>query len=451
MRGYALLLAISAMALFSVISAQTTPGDFYKLNTGDKKEYIINSNYNTSKKFEVLKDTLLSNGKTYKKISWTELSNSLADSVTYEYQRTDTSGRVYIYWLAKDTLLYDFSKNRGDIYPAPYNGCTWMVKNKYKYSAFGDSLAAVDLELRDVYSSLLRTETIIGEIGLFQFTGPTPRNYNIKGGTFWGGIIGGKKYGDLLAWDKNIDWSSFYPLQIGNMWIYKEPGTTYREVYRVLKDTVLSDGKVYKKIGTWTYNPASPGSFRLERMDSAGNIYSLQPPYGSERIYKLSSCVGDTSTSAIRILFRIWEKRLIYDELLKKETIRIDYFSINSMAAPGYLFEQGIGIKARYAEFFYEGLTGAVINGVVYGDTSGTTDVRDYTSKANNYKLFPNYPNPFNPVTNIGFSIADECFVTLKVYDMLGREAASIVNDIKPAGSYKVQFDGRGLASGIYV
>jgi len=66
------------------------------------------------------------------------------------------------------------------------------------------------------------------------------------------------------------------------------------------------------------------------------------------------------------------------------------------------------------------------------------------------YQLSQNYPNPFNPQTKIKFSLPKEGFVTLKVFDMLGREVASLVNDFKTTGTYIVDFDGSELSSGIY-
>lgn len=65
--------------------------------------------------------------------------------------------------------------------------------------------------------------------------------------------------------------------------------------------------------------------------------------------------------------------------------------------------------------------------------------------------LEQNYPNPFNPVTNIGFRIGDYGLVNLRVYDVLGREVATLVNEERPAGSYTVSFDASGLASGVYL
>ena len=60
------------------------------------------------------------------------------------------------------------------------------------------------------------------------------------------------------------------------------------------------------------------------------------------------------------------------------------------------------------------------------------------------------YPNPFNPVTYLGFGISNLGFVSLKVYDKLGNEIKTLVNEIKPAGYYEVEFNGSDLPSAIY-
>jgi hypothetical protein len=65
--------------------------------------------------------------------------------------------------------------------------------------------------------------------------------------------------------------------------------------------------------------------------------------------------------------------------------------------------------------------------------------------------LHQNYPNPFNPTTTIEFSLSDASHVTLKVFDILGEEIATLVNKEQDSGSYQVQFDGTSLASGVYL
>ena len=66
------------------------------------------------------------------------------------------------------------------------------------------------------------------------------------------------------------------------------------------------------------------------------------------------------------------------------------------------------------------------------------------------YTLSQNYPNPFNPVTTINYSIPKSGFVSLKVFDILGKEVITLVNGNAPAGNYSVEFHSGNLASGLY-
>lgn len=69
----------------------------------------------------------------------------------------------------------------------------------------------------------------------------------------------------------------------------------------------------------------------------------------------------------------------------------------------------------------------------------------------NDFQLFHNYPNPFNPATNISYYLPDDGHVTLKIYNLLGREIASLVNENQSRGIHDIEFDAAGLAGGIYV
>jgi hypothetical protein len=79
-----------------------------------------------------------------------------------------------------------------------------------------------------------------------------------------------------------------------------------------------------------------------------------------------------------------------------------------------------------------------------------TVDVADHQETPGTFHLEQNYPNPFNPQTQIRFQISDYGFVSLRVYDMLGKEVATLVDRVLEAGSHSVAFDGGGLASGVY-
>lgn len=67
-----------------------------------------------------------------------------------------------------------------------------------------------------------------------------------------------------------------------------------------------------------------------------------------------------------------------------------------------------------------------------------------------NFDLQQNYPNPFNPNTVIGYQLSVTSNVMLKVYDVLGNEIVTLVDEKKPAGTYEVTFDASGLPSGVY-
>ncbi|HMN17995.1 MAG TPA: T9SS type A sorting domain-containing protein [Ignavibacteriaceae bacterium] len=67
------------------------------------------------------------------------------------------------------------------------------------------------------------------------------------------------------------------------------------------------------------------------------------------------------------------------------------------------------------------------------------------------FSLNQNFPNPFNPATSIQYAIANKQFVRLKVYDILGKEITTLVNENKEAGNYSVDFNAAELPSGVYI
>ena len=83
---------------------------------------------------------------------------------------------------------------------------------------------------------------------------------------------------------------------------------------------------------------------------------------------------------------------------------------------------------------------------------NSTTDVKEIIGAVpSEYALEQNYPNPFNPATVINYSIPQNSFVTLKVYDVIGNEVATLVNQTQSAGKYEVRFDASNLSNGVYM
>ena len=85
-----------------------------------------------------------------------------------------------------------------------------------------------------------------------------------------------------------------------------------------------------------------------------------------------------------------------------------------------------------------------------FGDET-TASVEEEVTVPSEFRLLQNYPNPFNPATTISFSIPSPEFISLKVYDILGNEVATLVNEEKPAGEYDITFDASTFTSGVYL
>ena len=83
-------------------------------------------------------------------------------------------------------------------------------------------------------------------------------------------------------------------------------------------------------------------------------------------------------------------------------------------------------------------------------DVQWTTSVQNLSTLPQEYTLFQNYPNPFNPSTTIKYQLPRMSYVTLQIYDILGRKVSTLVNEIKQAGYYSVAFDAASLSSGFY-
>ena len=119
--------------------------------------------------------------------------------------------------------------------------------------------------------------------------------------------------------------------------------------------------------------------------------------------------------------------------------------------------ESGIASTLNSIYFIDEnyGWIAGLYGKILHTTNGGVTFIEDEENnfvQPKQFSLNQNYPNPFNPSTSIQYAISSTQFVTLKVYDLLGREVATLVNEEKPAGSYNAQFTMNNvqLSSGIY-
>ncbi len=91
------------------------------------------------------------------------------------------------------------------------------------------------------------------------------------------------------------------------------------------------------------------------------------------------------------------------------------------------------------------------IDNIIFPSNSIVTDVSRPPGLPGEFQLFQNYPNPFNPSTTIAYELPKASIVQLTVYDILGRELKTLVNELKQAGRYEATFNASHLASGVYM
>jgi hypothetical protein len=113
----------------------------------------------------------------------------------------------------------------------------------------------------------------------------------------------------------------------------------------------------------------------------------------------------------------------------------------------------GPGIPSTLNMLEVSSLTFNADAGAVYtfAINSSLTSLGDDLNAPAEFALGQNFPNPFNPSTTIQYAVKEASQVTLKVYDMIGNEVATLVDEMKPAGSYAVGFDASQLSSGVYL
>ena len=262
---------------------------------------------------------------------------------------------------------------------------------------------------------------------------------------------------------------NYYPLAIGNKWVYDKTTVTYDPypqyshqilVKEVLGDTIAANGKHYyylKDQIVWEEDV-------LERIDSSeGKVYRyLEDPGLPENEYLLDDLlaeVGDTVNSQ-RMGYYPGSQTTVLDEitfvkwgLIKPKKVFEQYI----LHPPVYSLTQDIGLDSIYSYFDFGDtwivLKGCIIDGVVYGDTT-VVSVEDETQNLpTEFSLSQNYPNPFNPSTKIKYALSIRQYAILKVYDILGNEIATLVDEELPAGKYEIEFNlaqNSILSSGIY-
>ncbi|MCC6865436.1 MAG: T9SS type A sorting domain-containing protein [Ignavibacteria bacterium] len=192
-----------------------------------------------------------------------------------------------------------------------------------------------------------------------------------------------------------------------------------------IKYNLTNGDSVWIKRDTGTYSRANNNAIIV---DSSGNCYTTGGNYnlGLFPFDIMSRKYSEIGNSMWFIIYNGPFNGIDYGVDLALDNLRNLYVLATS--------ESGAGIR-DYIVIKYNQLTN--INPISYNIPL-------------KFILQQNYPNPFNPMTKIKYALPYASNVTLKVYNILGREVISLVNEFKDAGSYIVEFNGKNYASGVY-
>jgi hypothetical protein len=268
--------------------------------------------------------------------------------------------------------------------------------------------------------------------------------------------------------------ADYFPYKTGDMWeytLYDVPLDTIQSI--VINDSVDESGNIYATFFARNIGPIEPPQFGFwdttkYEIDRNLNVFGFD--YFSHtwaNLYRLNGNADDQwvmfGGNGEYVMARIeW----IIDTLLLGENRKL--MSICYYATPdstdttgldwyGDMLLKGFGLyrrgSAEAPQFIY--LHGAVIDGILYGDTTNViTSVNENINDLNStsdFTLLQNYPNPFNSSTKIPFKLNIEGIISLTIYDLLGKEVVNLVNQqFYHSGYYEFNWDGKDAASGIY-
>ncbi len=253
---------------------------------------------------------------------------------------------------------------------------------------------------------------------------------------------------------------SFYPLHTGDTWRYQSwssPGGSEFSV-TVAGDTLMTNGNRYKVLA---FEPENVSFWELppfQRIDSAtATVYAMYAGDTTEFVIdSIGAGPGDElSWGRYHCPTRYVGIDTGIGVVLGKKAIVRKY---STVLWPGFEYWLGDGIGFLTDIAWYDDevrpwsrpllvLTYARIAGVEYSTGVAPQPV----GLSTRFRLFQHYPNPFNPTTIITYEVPEAAVISLKVFDLLGRQIATLVEERKLPGTHSVVFDASRLASGIYL
>jgi len=244
---------------------------------------------------------------------------------------------------------------------------------------------------------------------------------------------------------------SFFPHNVGDRWDYAYWNGGFYTYYSLVltRDSIGIDSS-----HNLFYNNSNIPTYTI---DTLHNLFWNLTPSCNYLLYKLNADSGqmwENSTCGER-----WAWVASADSgvvFSRRAVIKVFQYgpAPDSGPNPYFLVERrlanGFGLIYEWQE---PGVFSSLIGCVIAGDTFGTLLAVAPTSEGlpDVFTLSQNYPNPFNAETNVEFKLPNTEYVSLKVFDILGREIVTLYEKRLPSGTYRVRWDASGLPSGVYL
>lgn len=452
---------------------------FYPLQKGDYWEYEVREydeaapgppiEHVSTYSIEVIGDTLLPNGFHYAIMAY--------DSSFHIYEREDSlTGRVFRYDTTSST---NHERQIDSLFAVPYDTFFTVAKDPYlklgsyracylydtTYMIFG---MPVQVKEFTEFPTVVDADgefsfSLADGIGLYSFHEAWYGGY--KNTQLVYARIDGKQYGRIV--DLHVDsLLSYYPLQTGDYWEYKSVSEcSDRTCYdtsafsiRITGDTLLPNGLKYKVMVYRNLYPSHDSIDFFERIDTSNGSVFRYDTASTDSEYQIDSVFAKTGDSFFTGshfphdgLFRLRAAcRSTTDTTVFYATAKIKNIS---QGLATYFLAEGIGLYGITVSWD-DGITRtllayAEVNHVRYGMRI-PLGVLDRPHAPASFALFQNFPNPFNPTTEISYSVPKNSFVTLKVYNVLGQEVATLFSGMRIPGQYQATFNASRFASGVY-
>jgi hypothetical protein len=392
-------------------------------------------------------------------VSYYNLKDHSSYATTMYVENCDSKTENIIVTGAKGTVKFDYSGNvvwfdttsdMNDVKPDNSGNYYLAGSININYSDFRTiKLNNAGIKLWDItYNGTLgyydaASALAVDKLGNVYVTGASNYTYyfNMSVGTTI-------KYSEYEIDSSSIN---FLPLAIGNIWVYKHytntpPSSNFeyrgKVKYQIVKDTLMPNGKRYYDRTYLGYTRINPENLSVFVYAEAGEV--RKDSLKARMLDTVMTCyyVTDTAGTVVFGDFRRNKFMETYCMVTNQQ-----YFW-NLTHGLGYWTYSNITDGTIVG--FTDTLVGAVIYGIVYGDT--TMDAIKILSNhvPQYYKMYQNYPNPFNPKSKIKFDIAKLGDVKLIIYDVLGREITTLVNERLKAGTYEAEWDALNYSSGVY-